>query len=58
MHYGHPDFLDGFWASNRGSLSKASPAINLSEDIFAGFNVTMRGEAIGHHHLFHIYIYI
>lgn len=32
MHYGHPDFLDGFWASNRGSLSKASPAINLSED--------------------------
>ncbi|CAE7809659.1 bgs4, partial [Symbiodinium sp. CCMP2456] len=38
MHYGHPDFLDGFWASNRGSLSKASPAINLSEDIFAGFN--------------------
>ena len=32
MHYGHPDFLDGFWASNRGSLSKASPAINLSEE--------------------------
>ncbi|CAE7037246.1 CALS12 [Symbiodinium sp. CCMP2592] len=48
MHYGHPDFLDGFWASNRGSLSKASPAINLSEDIFAGFNVRMRGEASKH----------
>ena len=69
MHYGHPDFLDGFWASNRGSLSKASPAINLSEDrlvngltlptmqpscaeftrslkdIFAGFNVRMRGHS-------------
>jgi len=48
MHYGHPDFLDGFWASNRGSLSKASPAINLSEDIFAGFNVRMRGEISKH----------
>mmetsp|Transcript_61949 Transcript_61949/g.191995 ORF Transcript_61949/g.191995 Transcript_61949/m.191995 type:complete len:1242 (+) Transcript_61949:535-4260(+) len=48
MHYGHPDFLDGFWASNRGSLSKASPAINLSEDIFAGFNVAMRGERSDH----------
>eukprot|EP00929_Paragymnodinium_shiwhaense_P027605 TRINITY_DN16173_c0_g2_i8.p1 TRINITY_DN16173_c0_g2~~TRINITY_DN16173_c0_g2_i8.p1 ORF type:complete len:2302 (+),score=424.77 TRINITY_DN16173_c0_g2_i8:85-6990(+) len=48
MHYGHPDFLDGFWASNRGSLSKASPAINLSEDIFAGFNVRMRGERSKH----------
>ncbi|CAJ1449015.1 unnamed protein product [Effrenium voratum] len=48
MHYGHPDFLDGFWASNRGSLSKASPAINLSEDIFAGFNVRMRGESSKH----------
>jgi len=44
MHYGHPDFIDGFWASNRGSLSKASPMINLSEDIFAGFNAKMRGE--------------
>uniref|UniRef100_A0A7S4PXL8 Glycosyl transferase 48 domain-containing protein n=1 Tax=Alexandrium monilatum TaxID=311494 RepID=A0A7S4PXL8_9DINO len=48
MHYGHPDFLDGFWASNRGSLSKASPSINLSEDIFAGFNVAMRGERSEH----------
>lgn len=48
MHYGHPDFIDAFWASNRGSLSKASPAINLSEDIFAGFNVRMRGERSKH----------
>jgi len=48
MHYGHPDFIDGFWASNRGSLSKASPAINLSEDIFAGFNVAMRSEISSH----------
>ena len=38
----HPDFFDAFWASNRGSVSKASPILNLSEDIFAGFNVLMR----------------
>jgi len=48
MHYGHPDFIDGFWACNRGSLSKASPAINLSEDIFAGFNVRYRNERSTH----------
>ena len=42
MHYGHPDFMDGFWAANRGSVSKASPHINLSEDIFAGLNVKIR----------------
>ncbi|CAJ1449626.1 unnamed protein product, partial [Effrenium voratum] len=48
MHYGHPDFFDAFWASNRGSMSKASPILNLSEDIFAGFNVLMRGERSTH----------
>eukprot|EP00434_Breviolum_minutum_P020699 symbB.v1.2.018253.t1/scaffold1449.1/size118046/4 len=48
MHYGHPDFFDAFWASNRGSMSKASPVLNLSEDIFAGFNVLMRGEQSTH----------
>ena len=21
MHYGHPDFVDGFWARNRGGMS-------------------------------------
>ena len=42
MDYGHPDFMDGFWCSNRGSVSKASPHINLTEDIFAGINVSIR----------------
>lgn len=48
MHYGHPDFFDAFWVLNRGSLSKASAKLNLSEDIFAGFNATNRGEQITH----------
>ena len=74
MHYGHPDFVDAFWARNRGGMSvspgptllpvpfgasaatelrpfqysshhlaggKSSPVVNLSEDIFAGYNVRM-----------------
>ena len=44
MHYGHPDFVDLFWARSRGGMSKASPHINLSEDIFAGLNVKNRDE--------------
>merc|ERR1719323_2195346 len=48
MHYGHPDFLDGFWARDRGGMSKSSPVVNLSEDIFAGFNVRMREEKSPH----------
>jgi hypothetical protein len=48
MHYGHPDFVDGFWASNRGGMSKCSPSVNLSEDIFAGFNCKMREEKCPH----------
>lgn len=48
MHYGHPDFVDGFWARNRGGMSKCSPVVNLSEDIFAGYNVRMREENSPH----------
>lgn len=48
MHYGHPDFFDTFWIHSRGGPSKASPRINLSEDVFAGFNVWLRGEDTAH----------
>eukprot|EP00444_Apocalathium_aciculiferum_P036464 CAMPEP_0183489374 /NCGR_PEP_ID=MMETSP0370-20130417/181410_1 /TAXON_ID=268820 /ORGANISM="Peridinium aciculiferum, Strain PAER-2" /LENGTH=668 /DNA_ID=CAMNT_0025682707 /DNA_START=1 /DNA_END=2007 /DNA_ORIENTATION=+ len=48
MHYGHPDFVDGFWVRNRGGMSKSSPVVNLSEDIFAGYNVRMREEGSPH----------
>jgi len=48
MHYGHPDFVDCFWARNRGGMSKSSPVVNLSEDIFAGYNVRSREEVLPH----------
>eukprot|EP00257_Ricinus_communis_P020162 XP_015579333.1 callose synthase 7 [Ricinus communis] len=49
FHYGHPDIFDRIFHITRGGISKASRIINLSEDIFAGYNSTMRGGYITHH---------
>lgn len=49
MHYGHPDMFDRLWFLSRGGISKASRVINISEDIFAGFNCTLRGGNVTHH---------
>ena len=43
MHYGHPDLADKLHFITRGGVSKASKAINLSEDVFAGYKTTLRG---------------
>eukprot|EP00457_Paulinella_chromatophora_P000120 gb/GEZN01000120.1/.p1 GENE.gb/GEZN01000120.1/~~gb/GEZN01000120.1/.p1 ORF type:complete len:2191 (+),score=319.80 gb/GEZN01000120.1/:64-6636(+) len=43
FHYGHPDVFDKLFFAPRGGISKASKGIHLSEDIFAGFNSTLRG---------------
>ncbi|KAM7497427.1 hypothetical protein LguiA_021841 [Lonicera macranthoides] len=42
FHYGHPDVFCRLFHLTRGGVSKASKIINLSEDIFAGFNSTLR----------------
>lgn len=49
FHYGHPDVFDRIFHITRGGISKASCGINLSEDIFAGFNSTLRCGSITHH---------
>ncbi|XP_057416061.1 callose synthase 5-like [Lotus japonicus] len=49
FHYGHPDVFDRIFHFTRGGVSKASRGINLSEDIFAGFNSTLRRGNITHH---------
>ncbi|KMZ59025.1 1,3-beta-glucan synthase [Zostera marina] len=49
FHYGHPDVFDRIFHLTRGGLSKASKIINLSEDIFSGFNSTLRGGNVTHH---------
>ncbi|CAK4076109.1 unnamed protein product [Aphanomyces euteiches] len=48
MHYGHPDIFDKVMVLTRGGVSKASKGINLSEDVFAGFNTTLRGGVVTH----------
>ncbi|KAF6171148.1 hypothetical protein GIB67_012222 [Kingdonia uniflora] len=49
FHYGHPDIFDRIFHLTRGGLSKASKGINLSEDIFSGYNSILRGGFITHH---------
>ncbi|CDY34913.1 BnaA01g32440D [Brassica napus] len=49
MHYGHSDVFDRVFHITRGGISKASRVINASEDIFAGFNSTLRQGNITHH---------
>ncbi|CAI9089021.1 OLC1v1023506C1 [Oldenlandia corymbosa var. corymbosa] len=49
FHYGHPDIFDRIFHITRGGISKASKTINLSEDIFAGYNSTLRGGYVTHH---------
>jgi len=46
QHYGHPDLFDKFFVMTEGGMSKASNGINLSEDVFAGFNATIRGHTV------------
>ncbi|KAL9422973.1 hypothetical protein AB3S75_035121 [Citrus x aurantiifolia] len=49
FHYGHSDIFDRIFHITRGGISKASKTINLSEDVFAGMNSTLRGGYITHH---------
>ena len=48
QHYGHPDIFNKVFAMTTGGTAKASKGINLSEDIFAGFNTTLRGGFVSH----------
>ncbi|KAK3199931.1 hypothetical protein Dsin_023346, partial [Dipteronia sinensis] len=49
FHYGHPDVFDRIFHITRGGMSKASRNVNLSEDIFAGFNSILRRGNVTHH---------
>lgn len=46
QHYGHPDFFDKFFIMTEGGMSKAGRGIHLSEDIFSGYNSTLRGYGV------------
>ncbi|KAL0353936.1 UNVERIFIED_CONTAM: putative callose synthase 8 [Sesamum angustifolium] len=49
FHYGHPDLFDRIFHLTRGGISKASKTINLSEDVYAGFNTTLRRGYVTYH---------
>ncbi|KAL8135546.1 putative callose synthase 8 isoform X2 [Apium graveolens] len=49
FHYGHPDLFDRVFHLTRGGISKASKTINLSEDVFAGYNTTLRRGYVTYH---------
>ncbi|KAL9145596.1 hypothetical protein ABFS82_13G054300 [Erythranthe guttata] len=49
FHYGHPDLFDRIFHLTRGGISKASKTINLSEDVYAGFNTTLRRGFVTYH---------
>lgn len=48
MHYGHPDVFEKTFVMTNGGVSKASKGINLSEDVFSGYNACLRGETVTH----------
>eukprot|EP00929_Paragymnodinium_shiwhaense_P124247 TRINITY_DN9934_c0_g2_i1.p1 TRINITY_DN9934_c0_g2~~TRINITY_DN9934_c0_g2_i1.p1 ORF type:complete len:1922 (+),score=375.34 TRINITY_DN9934_c0_g2_i1:48-5813(+) len=50
MHYGHPDIMNKQYMMQQGGVSKATKTLNLSEDIFAGMDFTLRGDG---RHIFH-----
>ncbi|KAL8512379.1 hypothetical protein ACS0TY_018750 [Phlomoides rotata] len=49
FHYGHPDLFDRIFHLTRGGISKASKTINLSEDVYAGYNTTLRRGHVTYH---------
>jgi hypothetical protein len=56
MHYGHPDIMNKLYMMQQGGVSKGTKTLNLSEDIFAGMDFTLRGEGrtIKHAEYFHL----
>jgi len=56
MHYGHPDMMNKVFMIQQGGVSKATKTVNLSEDIFAGLDFTLRGNGrtIQHSEYFHV----
>ena len=46
MHYGHPDLHHRLRAASRGSVSKSSKTLCVSEDMYGGINACLRGGRI------------
>ena len=53
-HYGHPDLLDKLAMMAQGGVSKATRGLNLSEDVFAGMDSTLRGGRVVHREYYQV----
>eukprot|EP00434_Breviolum_minutum_P030560 symbB.v1.2.027025.t1/scaffold2740.1/size71859/2 len=54
FHYGHPDLMDKLQVVQQGGVSKATRGLNLSEDIFAGLDLSLRGGWTVYREYFHV----
>jgi 1,3-beta-glucan synthase len=43
FHYGHPDVWRRSFVSTCGGVSKANKSLHVSEDVFGGYNLMLRG---------------
>jgi 1,3-beta-glucan synthase len=46
FHYGHPDVWDKQFTMTNGGVSKSNKGLHVSEDVFGGYNVMLRGRDI------------
>eukprot|EP00931_Biecheleriopsis_adriatica_P050069 TRINITY_DN28982_c0_g2_i1.p1 TRINITY_DN28982_c0_g2~~TRINITY_DN28982_c0_g2_i1.p1 ORF type:complete len:1548 (-),score=291.77 TRINITY_DN28982_c0_g2_i1:29-4672(-) len=54
LHYGHPDLMDKLQVVQQGGVSKGTRGLNLSEDVFAGLDLTLRGGWTVYREYFHV----
>lgn len=54
LHYGHPDMMDKLQVLQQGGVSKGTKGLNLSEDVFAGIDLTLRGGWTTYKEYFHV----
>jgi len=54
LHYGHPDMMDKLQMIQQGGVSKGTRGLNLSEDVFAGLDLTLRGGWSQYREYFHV----
>eukprot|EP00930_Biecheleria_cincta_P028708 TRINITY_DN20020_c0_g1_i1.p1 TRINITY_DN20020_c0_g1~~TRINITY_DN20020_c0_g1_i1.p1 ORF type:complete len:1709 (+),score=246.49 TRINITY_DN20020_c0_g1_i1:135-5261(+) len=54
MHYGHPDIMDKIQMLQQGGVSKGTRGLNLSEDIFSGIDLMLRGGWTAYREYFHV----
>jgi 1,3-beta-glucan synthase len=48
FHYGHPDIWDKLFTMTNGGVSKSTKSLHVSEDVFGGYNVMLRGRDVAY----------